>query len=274
MAKLSTYLFLALILGVLFLSLAPSVRADDDAVADDDVDVADEEDKAHGDADEVEIDDETAESDEVEEPRQYYLGPNPDVQTTVYFPDFPDRKLVQGEDVTVLIGLTNTGSKEFNVSYVGESLHSLFDYTYYIQNFTAKFADAILHPKSELTVEYKFKPDINLEPLEFHLSGFVFYNVSKIEEPFVHTWINGTVELIEKKQGFSVQSAFNYVLVIAAVAGAAFFALNRKPKKSSREQGTRRAAADTWEATIYTPATKSKAAGVKSRRSNKKTTAQ
>jgi hypothetical protein len=39
-----------------------------------------------------------------------------------------------GSDVTVLVGIQNNGKDDFNMSYIGASLHNPFDLAYHIQN--------------------------------------------------------------------------------------------------------------------------------------------
>lgn len=42
---------------------------------------------------------------------------------------------------------------------------------------TVRWASALLPPRSEVTLEYRFRPDEKLEPLQFLLSGWVRHAV-------------------------------------------------------------------------------------------------
>lgn len=62
---------------------------------------------------------------------------------------------------------------------VGAHLHSPYDMNFFIQNFTVRWTSNLLPPRSEVTVEYRFVPNERLEPLDFHMSGWLIYNDTK-----------------------------------------------------------------------------------------------
>lgn len=126
-----------------------------------------------------------------------------------------------------------------------------------------------LRPNSELTIEYKFKPDVNLEPLEFHLSGWLLYNNTEFE-PFRSAFYNGTVELTERRSSLDARTLFTYVLVISALGLIGYVALNMNKQKLAKkiETGTR-AAASEWTTRVYKPADKQRAVGSKTSQKNK-----
>jgi len=291
--KLLSWALLFLIVGAVFLSI--SARADDDALNEEEESESYSEDELSGTAGSGSSASgatggaagsssggpKAAGSDEYEEEEEEYeedaesslavLTPSPDVQTIAYLPDFPDKRLVQGEEIRVLLGFHNSGSKSFNLSYVGAHLHSPFDFSYYIQNFSVREIGAVVGSGDEVSVEYSFKPDASLEPLEFWLSAWVIYNNSDNEQ-FRSVFFNGTVELIEKKSDLDAKQLFSYFLFAAIFGLAAYFAFqfvsSKKPKKRS-ERGTKDVLSS-WDTEIYTPAKDSKPFGSsKKRKANK-----
>ena len=74
-----------------------------------------------------------------------------------------------------MVGVSNqTPDVYFNVSHIGAQLHSPYDYSYFIQNFTVRELEAVVGPGQETTVEYRFHPDPSLEPIDFRSQlGFI-----------------------------------------------------------------------------------------------------
>ncbi len=46
----------------------------------------------------------------------------------------PASEFPAGEEVVALLGLTNTGDRTYNLSYIGAHLHSAYDFSFFIQN--------------------------------------------------------------------------------------------------------------------------------------------
>jgi hypothetical protein len=142
---------------------------------------------------------------------------------------------------------------------------------FWIQNFTVRWTSNLLPPHSEVTVEYKFKPDEKLEPLDFHLSGWVIYNDSS-STPIIYRslFFNQTVEVLEKSAGWSVQSFFTTLLILAGVALGGYVLLSQTAfgkKAAKRATAVAHSAQDkaaAWEvAQVYKPKAVQKAAGAK-----------
>ena len=226
-----------------------------DEVTDDDFEVED-------DGEDEEDDDDFFE--EEEEEQTGILGPHPGVTTYIHFPDYKEHKFVQGEDVVVLVGVANgSPSTYFNVSYIGAQLHSPFDFSYYIQNFTVRETEAIVGPSQETTLEYRFRPDVSLEPIEFQLSVWALYNSSE-GRMYQSTVFNDTVELVERREPWSVSSVFNTALVLSGlgVIGYVAYSLMQGGQQSGKKKRARRTEADgpkepvEWETKVYKPAVK------------------
>jgi hypothetical protein len=86
------------------------------------------------------------------------------------------------QEVTVLIDVSNKGQEVFNVTRVGCFLHSPYDHSYFIQNFTVKELSGVAAPNAQISLEYRFTPDKKLEALEYTLTGFVEYHMEGGDE--------------------------------------------------------------------------------------------
>ena len=234
--------------------LRVSAQGPDDETTDDDLEVEDE------------GDDEEEEDDffDDEEEDTGILGPHPGITTYIHFPDYKEHKFVQGEDVVVLVGVANgSPSTYFNVSYIGAQLHSPFDFSYYIQNFTVRETESIVGPSQETTIEYRFRPDVSLEPIEFQLSVWALYNSSE-GRMYQSTVFNDTVELVERQEPWSVSSVFNTALVLSGLGVIGYVAYNlmQGGQQSGKKKRARRTDADApkepveWETKVYKPAVK------------------
>lgn len=193
----------------------------------------------------------TEEEEDEDEGEGIPFGPHPDIETTFLFPDFADKKFVLGEPVHVLVGFNNKGNNSFNITGIGAHLHSPVDLSYFIQNFTARrVVGGFVGPRQQGSVEYVFMPDPSLEPLPFWLSGWVLYNNSR-DEVFFNTFVNTTIELVEPKVGFTVRSAFNYLIFFGAVGLVAYLVIqNQSSNDKSKSKGSSNQAQDVK---IYKP---------------------
>jgi hypothetical protein len=174
-----------------------------------------------------------------------------------HFPDYPDRKLPMGEEITALISFNNAGDRVLNVSYVGAQLHSPYDLAYFIQNYTAKEIWTTVLPQSEITLEYKFTPDDSLEALEFWLSGYVFYNSTDDLFAYRHTWANSTIELAPGRVKFDPLSLLTYVTVLVCLAAMGYgaYTFSGVKKKVEKAKKVPRTITDAdWGISTYKPA--------------------
>jgi len=165
------------------------------------------------------------ETEEDYEEEEIALVASPDAHTRVLIPDFPTKKIPVGKEVTVLVGFSNSGSSAFTLTSIGAHLHSPYDFSYHIQNFTEREIDGVVEPGAQLSLEYTFKPDPSLEPLEFLLSGFVTYNNSE-NVMFRSTFVNGTIELTEAQSDFDVRGLFTWFLGLGALGLIAYVGFN------------------------------------------------
>jgi len=220
---------------------------------------------------EVDTDSEYVEEVAVEDEPQRYVMPAADVQTYVKFIGVEGTKFIAGDEVTALIGMHNSGDKTYNVSYVGAHLHSPFDYNFYVQNFTVRWTSNLLPPRSEVTVEYRFRPDPNLEPLDFQLSGWLIYNDSA-PTPVIYRsmFVNQTIEVLERRQEWTASSIITWIFVLAGLGLAGYVALNltqggkkTKSRASTPSVDGVKSPSAGWETQVYKPAQVQKAFGSK-----------
>lgn len=213
-----------------------------------------------------------------------YVMPAADVQTYVKFLGVEDMKFVAGDEVVALIGMHNSGDKTYNVSFVGAHLHSPYDLNFYVQNYTVRWTSNLLPPKSEVTVEYRFRPDEKLDPLDYHLSGWLIYN-DTAPTPIIYRslFVNSTIEMLERRMEWNVQTVLTYTLASAGLGIAAYVfyqhSQSSRPRKSrssasSVSDGVSAAssslAAVGWDTKVYRPATVQKAVGGKKPKSASK----
>lgn len=204
------------------------------------------------------------------------LAPNADVDCTVTFPGFEDKQLPVGEELTMLIGVTNNGKEGLNISAVGAYLHSPYDFDYYIQNFTAKRFSDFLPPTAQYTLEYKFTGDAKLEALDYHFSAFIIINgTSRI---YKQVPINGTVTLKAAGTSFLMDLAsVTSTLVILGGVGFGLYTIfmgGKAPKKTKAAPVQKKEEVDSdnddWDTDVHVPSAKSRAVGAKKGKKAKK----
>lgn len=206
--------------------------------------------------------------------QQYTLETLPssgDLFTTIYFPSLADStppssssssssvsKFFVGEEVHAIVGVSNTGSRPYNLTYMTGSLHSPYDFSYYIQNFTVSLIGTVVDAGSEISVDFKFKTDPNLEPLQFQLEAYFLYNTTDEREVFRTTFFNETIELVEKNSDFTTRTLFSYLMVLLVLGAIGYFVYESKVTKVVRRTQSKAKKVAEWDAPVYTPAEKSK----------------
>lgn len=259
---LTFWLLLALILGCAFFN----VRADEGEDF--------EEFEESEDGFEIEEEEEEFEEEEEEFDEEFADSENKIIETAFIIPDYPDMVLPIGDEVTALISVKNFGDEPYNFTYVGGSIQSVFDLTYFIQNFTATPIGLVVEPKEEATIEFKFTPDKSLEPLEFWISSWLLYNSTDgYGRVDVQYPINRTCELVPGS-GAANETMINYtigatVFIIGLYAATLFMGGKKtyvadKPKKKSTGKPS------SWTQDIYKPSSTSRSVGNKRRKSSRK----
>lgn len=201
--------FLPSLLGLLLVSTLSVVHADDDLEVEDDLEVDF--------GDDLDID---LEDDFVEE-WDGTVSPSADIDTVVYFPKNLDNKFTLSQPATILTAFSNVGMKTFNITGMGAHLHSPFDYSYFIQNFSTRAVGDLLRPSSEITLEYTFLPDF-LEPVQFWMSVWVDYT-DTTGRTYRNTVYNNSITLEDGPTEFSIDMISAYIPLLCMIAGGYFF---------------------------------------------------
>jgi translocon-associated protein subunit alpha len=106
------------------------------------------------------------------------LGPSPDADFVVIFNNKKTAgttDLVAGEVTTALIGLSNTGSKDFIITAIEGSLRFPQDFSYHIQNFSANYYEQYVSPETDASFVYAFQPSEMFTSRSFGFVISVYY---------------------------------------------------------------------------------------------------
>lgn len=161
---------------------------------------------------EGQVDEEAQEAaEEEEEEEDLPIIPHPDIATTYAFPEYPTGQIQLGKEVVMLVGVTNTGDKTFNMTSITGSLNSPYDFSYYLQNFTDGVVKRPLTPGQKVTLVFTFKPKKNVEAMELQLSTVVNYE-DEDKEKFATVAYNRTTEFTEAGSEEDIQALLNYLI--------------------------------------------------------------
>lgn len=244
------YLLLPLLLAVLILPTTiihnTKVSAQEDPVEDEDT-IVDDDSKVETEeeATEEEVTSPTGKDAEDEEEQTDGIRTNPDAETSVLFPEYPDKQLPAGKAIYVLVGFHNKGEKDFLVETLDASFRYPQDFSYHIQNFTGTQYNRVVPPGSEATFQYAFHPHESYGGRPFGLTVMMFYKDADGNQ-FGAGVFNETITFQEVDESFDGETFFLYVLM-AAVALLVIFGLNyafthskfkKSVTKSAPEVGT------------------------------------
>jgi hypothetical protein len=151
------------------------------------------------------------------------LPPSGELAVNYFFPKHPVHKFVAGLPVTVVAGIHNDASQEYNISAIMGSINFPHDFSQHIQNFTQQLYFAVLPAGQEISVQYTFRPDPLLAGRDFQLALTLFYEDNK-GGFFSTTFFNQTVDFTEVEKLIDHEVLFLYLLLVAAIAGAGFWA--------------------------------------------------
>jgi len=165
------------------------------------------------------------------------LVASPDIRASFVFPSSAQKKFIIGTGIPVLLGLTNAGEHNFNVSLIGASLKYPQDWRYFIQNYTRTYYGQIIPPGEHATFLYTFYPDPMLEPREFGLQANVYYSDAHGEN-YTSTFYNGTIFLVESNESIDAQTLFTYVGILG-VAGLVGFVVYKSGRTISKKKSRR-----------------------------------
>jgi len=170
-----------------------------------------------------------------------------DAETTVLFPDYPDKQLPAGKPIRVLVGLANKGDNALLVETLDASFRYPQDFSYTIQNFTASLYNGVVQAGEEATFQYQFYPHESYGGRPFGVTIMMFYKDTEGTQ-FASGVFNETVTFQELEESFDGEQFFLYVL-LAAITLLVIFGINYAftskgkkgsfaPKSEAFEQGT------------------------------------
>jgi translocon-associated protein subunit alpha len=154
------------------------------------------------------------------------LGPSPDADFVVIFNNKKTAgttDLVAGEVTTALIGLSNTGSKDFIITAIEGSLRFPQDFSYHIQNFSANYYEQYVSPETDASFVYAFQPSEMFTSRSFGFVISVYYKDID-DKDFLSAVFNDTVNIVEIEEGFDGETFFMYIFMISGLCLLMFIA--------------------------------------------------
>ncbi|KAL9692036.1 hypothetical protein QQ045_012468 [Rhodiola kirilowii] len=200
----------------------------------------------------------------------------PGIETITVFPKNVGKLVTAGEETELLVGLKNNGNwTNLNVIAIKASVHLPYDHRLLVQNLTAQasakpllsgFNNATVPASVQATFPYIFAVSKYLQAGTFDLVGTIIYEID--QNPYQSTFYNGTIEVVESSNLFSVESVFLVTLGIALLillgvwVRAQIQHFSKKSKRGAKvEVGTKttNASMDEWlQGTAYTQSLSSK----------------
>jgi len=162
---------------------------------------------------------------------------SPYVSCDYIFPRYPDKKLISGEAVELLVGVTNTGMGTYNLTKITASLRHPMDFRYHLKNFTKKEYSVVLGPYEQTSLSYTFHPEM-LEARDFGFVANVHYQ-DEGGRNYVTTFFNETIDLAEPESTIDAQTFFTYSGILAALGLIGFVAskfYTAQQKKKSKDE--------------------------------------
>ncbi|KAJ0009906.1 hypothetical protein Pint_34380 [Pistacia integerrima] len=182
------------------------------------------------------------------------FGPAPGVDTVCIFPKNSGRLVTAGEETELLVGVKNDAESVMNVIAIQASIHLPFDHKLLVQNLTSQaFNNASVPASAQASFPYIFAVSKFLQPGNFDLVGSIIYEID--EHPYLTTFYNGTIEVVESGGFISVESVFLFSLAAALLVFAGLWIqgqvkqLSKKTKKAPKVEvgtGTTDASMDEW----------------------------
>lgn len=183
-------------------------------------------------------------------------GPHSDVEPAWIIPDGPDGKVHIGGTTDLLVALSNSGPKGFNVSHIegklltlaGKKAKDLPTYSY----------GQTLSAREQRSFRYPLPLDAETPLGEYTLVAQVYYNSMKEKDPFVATVYNETIELVpalpdKGAQLLLLQMAVGgtagvlfLIFIARTLFGGASGSAGKASKKASGSEKVDKAAGNEW----------------------------
>jgi len=159
---------------------------------------------------------------------------SPDAKTAFVFPTSGIKTFTIGDVIPIVLGFTNKGERNFNITSIAAYLKYPQDWKYFLQNYTRFWYGEIVPPGESHSFVYSFYPDPMLEPRDFGLQVNVFYTDSAGEN-YTSVFYNGTFTLTESNEGLDAQTLFTYVGILG-VAGLIGFGVYKAGRSATKKR--------------------------------------
>lgn len=150
-----------------------------------------------------------------------YLPASGELRTVWLLPEHPSKEFPAGEYIPILLGVHNQDSKTFNFSRIMGSLNLPQEFNYYVQNFSANAYSVSLKNEEESTLEYKFRPDKSLSPMELQVALTVFYKDNSGKE-YSTTFFNETIDIVETYKTIDYEAIMMVVVMFGILGGIGY----------------------------------------------------
>jgi len=137
------------------------------------------------------------------------------------FPHQPEKKFGAGVQHEVLIGFENQNENAFHIEFVRGLLTLSVDFNYFVQNFTGALYNISVPSGQEVSLVYRFKPDISIEARQYGLVLQVFYT-NDDNETYLSPAFNGTIDIFESHSAFDGKAIFANITIIGILVLAGF----------------------------------------------------
>merc|ERR1719334_575578 len=126
-------------------------------------------------------------------------------------------ELPVGRPVEFLIGVINSGDRDFILDHADASFRYPMDYSFTIQNFSKVAYDMTVKPQQEATVMYSFMTAEGWVGRPLGLQINLAYHDADGQE-FMESVFNNTVNIIEVDEGLDGETFFLYMFLTAFTA--------------------------------------------------------
>lgn len=169
------------------------------------------------------------------------------VSAATHFLQYSDLKIPAGERVEVLVAVSNApANPAYEVVYVQGSLMAA-DQSRFVQNFSSQVYSRAVDGSEVATIKYSITPDVQLDPLDYHMSVRVFFK-NENNMTFVAEAYNGPVSVTDPL-GFDFKAIFTFIVIVGGIVAAVQFFQGQKaaaagPVKSKKSTSVSREGAD------------------------------
>merc|ERR1711970_502979 len=123
-------------------------------------------------------------------------------------------ELPAGKVVEFLVGIINSGDRDYIIDGADASFRYPQDYNYHIQNFSRAMYGITVRPAQEASVLYSFAPADVFAGRPLGLQINLAYHDADGQD-FIEAVFNSTVNITEVDEGFDTETFFMYIFLLA-----------------------------------------------------------